>query len=238
MKQWLKKYWWLPLCILFPIILPVLVNTAFLQLHFNTGAELNNATWLGFWGSYLGGLLSSVAALIALYLTYRQQDQHHKEQSEYDRLSHLPVFSCPLTVPSETNTCVNWIIINEDGSMQSEISPTPSKLPGCYPQNDSHYKLIFLTIKNIGSGPALDVKFSADFSEGPQLHPFSALNNFGIGQSEEYKVMFPNKSDVEFNILFSDVFCNEYRQTFTLIYVDTNIVDISDASPPVQKAKA
>ncbi len=68
----LKKYWW---AIMLIIILPSIVNLIMIQpkLFKTTG---NASSWLSFWGSYIGAILSSS---IAIFILYKQQEQNHKE---------------------------------------------------------------------------------------------------------------------------------------------------------------
>ena len=161
MKQWIKKYWWLPLCILFSFSLPLLVNIAFLKLNFKTGTDLNNVTWLGFWGSYLGGLLGSVAALIALFLTNRQQERYHSEEKESDRLRVLPAISCSLIAPDlEKSPTLRCIEIKDDWTIHGTQAGDIARIHNFISIHSKTSQCRTLHLKNIGLGPCFNTVLS------------------------------------------------------------------------------
>jgi hypothetical protein len=67
-----KKYWWLFLLV---VVTPIVMNIVMIQPKFFTFVG-NDSSWLGFWGSYIGAVLSSA---IALFVLFRQQQQNHFE---------------------------------------------------------------------------------------------------------------------------------------------------------------
>ena len=68
----IKKYY---IQLLLIIATPLIINTLMVQpmLFPITG---DSSSWLGFWGSYIGAVLSSA---IALYILYKQNQQNHTE---------------------------------------------------------------------------------------------------------------------------------------------------------------
>lgn len=71
-KEFLKAYWW---AILIVIIAPVLINYLILKpAFFNFVGK--DTDWLGFWGAYIGTVLSSV---IAFYVLHKQLEQNQNE---------------------------------------------------------------------------------------------------------------------------------------------------------------
>ena len=68
----IKKYY---IQLLLIIATPLIINTLMVQpmLFPITG---DSSSWLGFWGSYIGAVLSSA---IALYILYKQNQQNHVE---------------------------------------------------------------------------------------------------------------------------------------------------------------
>lgn len=82
-RQW-HPYVVITLLILLFISVPYLIN--YLVLHnsipFSSSISGNNdleRTWLVFWASYVGCVLSSVVTFIVLYLTLRQNDKENKK---------------------------------------------------------------------------------------------------------------------------------------------------------------
>jgi hypothetical protein len=72
MKNQFKGFYVLSaVLLLIAILLPILVNQCFINL-FMKSAPLGNKEWLGFFGSYLGGIIGAFATLIALFATYQQ----------------------------------------------------------------------------------------------------------------------------------------------------------------------
>lgn len=68
----IRKYW---LQILLIIVTPLIINLLMgLPTYFPTVGD--SSSWLGFWGSYIGAILSSA---IALYILYKQNQQNHNE---------------------------------------------------------------------------------------------------------------------------------------------------------------
>ena len=59
-----KKYWWLFLLV---VVTPIVMNIFMIQPKFFTFVG-NDSSWLGFWGSYIGAVLSSAIALFVLFL--------------------------------------------------------------------------------------------------------------------------------------------------------------------------
>lgn len=74
-----KKYWWL---ILITFITPIILNIIMIQPVIFSIAG-NDSSWLGFWGSYIGSILSSS---IAIFILYKQQEQNHKENEDNRKL--------------------------------------------------------------------------------------------------------------------------------------------------------
>lgn len=76
------------------LLLPVFINLLFIFLRIPTAPELNNSSWLSFWGTYVGSLAGGVTTLIALYFTinyYKKQEDNHKlELLEQQKQQYLP----------------------------------------------------------------------------------------------------------------------------------------------------
>ena len=77
--EWKNKYWWWILVIL---ILPFAINFILLIPTF-TKIVGDNTTWLSFWGSYLGSIISAGVAFVILHIqrkdTNAQNANNRKE---------------------------------------------------------------------------------------------------------------------------------------------------------------
>lgn len=79
MKNLLKKYWYV---ILIFILIPIIINCLILKpaLFKFVGEDTD---WLGFWGTYIATILSSI---IAFYVLHKQLDQNQKENENNRQL--------------------------------------------------------------------------------------------------------------------------------------------------------
>ena len=75
---WIKKYWWIGLLFL---VLPVVINFVLLIPAF-TPIVGDNTIWLGFWGSYLGAIISASVAFIILAIQHKQNREENKRNRE------------------------------------------------------------------------------------------------------------------------------------------------------------
>ena len=74
----IKKYWWI--LVLF-LVLPVAMNFL-LQIPAFTPIVGDNVTWLGFWGSYLGAIISAGVAFVILAIQHKQNREENKRNRE------------------------------------------------------------------------------------------------------------------------------------------------------------
>lgn len=74
---------WVIVCIIllsiFVVLLPGVLNCAFIHGNIPTGDSLDNTNWLDFWGGYLSGIIGTAATLLALYVSYWQNKQALEE---------------------------------------------------------------------------------------------------------------------------------------------------------------
>lgn len=70
--KFFKKYWWVILAV---VLAPLIINVLILWPAFFCFVG-EDTDWLGFWGAYIGTILSSV---IAFYVLHKQLEQNHTE---------------------------------------------------------------------------------------------------------------------------------------------------------------
>lgn len=70
--KFLKRYWWVILAV---VLAPLIINVFILWPAFFCFVG-EDTDWLGFWGAYIGTILSSV---IAFYVLHKQLEQNHTE---------------------------------------------------------------------------------------------------------------------------------------------------------------
>lgn len=74
----IKKYWWIGLLFL---VLPVVINFVLLIPAF-TPIVGDNTIWLGFWGSYLGAIISAGVAFVILAIQHKQNREENKRNRD------------------------------------------------------------------------------------------------------------------------------------------------------------
>lgn len=103
--DWIKKYWWIIAAVL---VLPMVVNFVLLAPAF-TPIVGDNTSWLGFWGGYLGAIISASVAFIILAIQHKQNSEENeknrklqinviKHQQEQTRLNSITEISAKLIV--------------------------------------------------------------------------------------------------------------------------------------------
>ena len=64
----------------FILIAPIAINFFFsLNVLYPTAPLLGNQQWLGFWGSYMGGVIGAIVTGVAFCFTYKQNEEQHAE---------------------------------------------------------------------------------------------------------------------------------------------------------------
>ena len=211
MKIFIKKYWWILLCVLLTAALPVIVNWCFMNLKFPTGSNLKNEHWLDFWGSYLGSLLGSVAALIALFFTLYQQEKHHADTKETNRLNQLPI-PCveffPDIIPKEGYTHIPILVLKENGSFLSAYAIESTQFFNLIQKYQPTHMFMKIDIMNIGVGPALDISIFENNDNAEDLC------SIGSGQSDSFVLALPQeKEEINLHLVFYDIFGNKYMNS-------------------------
>lgn len=210
------------------LVIAVVINVA-MGFSIPTNAGLTAPTWLGFWGSYLGGAIGCIPALLALYDNRREARLQHEESEKSRRLAAMPVISCEnlsvsrfQTEPFSTLSAM--VFLNQTVGLHNSFkSPDPRKYKEILAQiGDPYSRNIFLDFHNIGAAPAINISLSC--LNIPQQRP---LLIDSIGSKEKKTFLFciqipPDASEdhlAEYNIkiTFSDIFGNYYTQIQPII---------------------
>ena len=217
--KYIKIIYFILIIIAVAIIPPVLIN-CLMSLPIKTYEQLKAPDWLSFWGSYLGGLLGSVAALIALRETRRQSDLQQVENDKNRRLSVMPALSLSCRKQAQNEKVDSFFILDHS---QEQLSHFFEKSQKKYNEfllshsNDFHITAI-LCITNYGLGPAFSVKLSY-YNE--YNNETVTLNGLKVGQTNPYAIAVVLKdlheSSYTFNISFTDILGNNYTQSQKMI---------------------
>lgn len=197
---------------------PKIVNFLFMEKVFPSANDLQNPEWLGFWGSYLGGLLGSVAALIALVLTIWQQDKYHADTENSNRLSIMPAVIFSLTSqPENKKSILSYIAIQKDGSIYKHTAINyVSFVESC---NEYTSKVsVYCEINNIGLGPAFEVYLFTDKNNKQQS---TYLGNLSTGSSTTYLLIIPPKKSIKLILRFYDAYGNCYETESQINYKES-----------------
>ena len=217
---------WIFLYILGILLLATIVN-ALMVLPIPTDASLNAPTWLGFWGSYLGGAIGCLPALAALYDNRREARRQHEESEKSRRLSAMPVIACESSFTRLYTTQLDaffdvagMALLNQtEGLHEAFSSFNPLKYAEKANQLDASYSsFICLTFHNIGHGPALNVSVAClNISEHQSTIPLKSIGS-NEKKSLVLAIQIPPDADEHYQaqyhigISFSDIFGNRYVQ--------------------------
>lgn len=212
------------------LVIAVVINVA-MGFSIPTNAGLTAPTWLGFWGSYLGGAIGCIPALLALYDNRWEARLQHEESEKSRRLAAMPVIACEDNstafsldqIDSLLNLSGIVLLDKESGIHNLYTTFDPNNYAEHLKQIDDSYSgLVFFDFRNIGLGPALNVSVSC--SNCPQKKPLLMKS---IGSSETRSlllcVQIPFEADSSYfarydiEITFSDIFGNHYVQVQPLL---------------------
>lgn len=160
--------------------------------------------WIGFWGSYLGGLLGSIAALIALFETRHQSRAQQYENNENRRLSVLPALNISCRPIGVKETVKSFFVFKPDDPYKSFFEQTKAEH-----SSDTSKQEVILCFTNIGLGPAFNINVSYNNNS-------VKIDGLKAGQTNEYAIKFMLSStedkSFQFSVSFSDILGNTYNQ--------------------------
>lgn len=188
--------------------------------------------WLSFWGSYLGGLLGSVAALLALNESRCQAERQHKESEDNRRLSVLPAlniaFEKDVTGRSKQGV-EDQLLFCKTQSVNYFGKRNPEFI-----KKSDHSKSVtgILRFTNCGMGPALQICITYSSSKIDVV-------SVGAGLTSVYALTFVRQEEgrtndeFDFTIRYNDVLGNTYMQQQSLIYDNQDgTVFFQSSTPP------
>lgn len=168
--------------------------------------------WIGFWGSYLGGMLGSIAALLALFETRHQSRLQQFENNENRRLSVMPAIDMSCRLKKNNETVSSFFILERNGSGSVFCEQTKEEYYKYKPDKE-----LILCFTNIGLGPAFEVQISYD--KNPSTAPIK-VDSIKAGNTDIYGFNFSlsvNKDEsFPFSVLFTDILGNTYKQSHVM----------------------
>ncbi|MDP9580211.1 UNVERIFIED_ORG: hypothetical protein J2X74_006103 [Bacillus sp. 1751] len=214
-----------------PIIINLIVKS---KPWFGVKAADNN-DWIGFYGSYIGGIITLVALVVTIrYTTQQYNDQDRKRVQPYITLKQMNIkFSSDYkNIIEPADFKVPEINVNHLGQSTEEMEFEKD-------EKDVYLKYIILygDAINIGLGTAVNIKFHDIYIENTKI-PFIFGNHsyhaIAVGDSidfmfmlksvviennslsDEFRDMFENTGypelDMFFSIRFEDLLGNKYVQ--------------------------
>ena len=205
-KKQIIIYW---IAIIFILIAPIAINFFFsLNVQYPTAPHLGNTDWLGFWGSYTGGVIGAIVTGIAFFFTYTQNQKQHeetrKQMEAQNRLKILPILSLNLTGTKATgynlyHQCLDLLRI-----LPTNIS-------------DFSKGYIFMTyqVKNISQYPALFFTLNGGDNGCVVNHLLpQEETTIHLGSPHSGKDYEGN-----FNLCFFDMEGNYYQQQVHFFYI-------------------
>lgn len=179
--------------------------------------SIDASDWVLFAGSSIGG----IAALCAIYVSYMQNNQLHKDnlvaQEKKERLERMPfinlyVESIDTRSGTLTNTCDRVIII-DGGDMSILVPPLYEfSMPNMNVHNDGYYYRVF-QLRNIGGDSAysvelkindMDVYSGVALGKGEGISNLIKIHNTHSDSFSDYQV--------KLTIKFKDITGRKYIQ--------------------------
>lgn len=235
-KRRLVKYSWVLIIffIISAVLIPLAVNHL-LQKIIQPDNYLKPNEWLSFWGSYLGGLLGSVAALLALNESRCQAERQHKESEDNRRLSVLPALNIAFekdVTGSSKQGVEDQLLFYET---QSNHYFGKKKIgPEFDPKSKTNKSVTgILRFTNCGMGPALQICITYDDIKSS----YETNVSVGAGLTSVYALTFVKQEEksnkkFKFTIHYNDVLGNRYNQQQFLIYDNKDGTVFFESSTP------
>ena len=216
------------------ILLVACAVNGLMYLAIPTLPDLNAPTWLGFWGSYLGGAIGCIPAFLALQHSLRQSEIQRKDIEKDRHLANLPVLDNQILHIKKLSdvsrigfSSINTILVSsEDPKGYSINDATVGILREILEANSTD--VLLLQVKNIGHGPALSVL----------LH-FETTSEFPLGTLAEGETLnlilsLVRRPDSTYPLKFSfrdmlDWKHSQYHQ----VYIGLDLALVSPISAPV-----
>lgn len=224
------------------IVLLAGVINIFMWLPIPTFGSLSETSWLGFWGSYLGGAPGCLPAIAALIEGRQQAKREHKEREKDRHFSHMPVFDCEMEYisdfSSDTFTLSDIKSIMMITASGCRFIWDPLHFPDIYDRTDLFGSFpLYVRLKNVGLGPAMNAKVSI-FGQ----RPFS-IGQFPVGKEFAFMVILDSSSnnslagDLTATISFEDVFEWCYTQKQPFIKKSEGVTCLPIFSPQLQEVQ-
>jgi hypothetical protein len=194
--------------------IPLIIDNWIIGNDFQS--NISNSDWVSFLGSYIGAILGGLFTLVAIYITYNQNNKLHSENAnsliEMKRLDVMPFMDMKIEKSiteeyfSKPMFCV---ILNGDGTYSTASSNIDiAEFHEAY-RGNMHW--VYL-LKNIGNNSAHSMQISLNDN----------IIDFGThiekGKTKTYHLLIPrNMKDIKLNfrIEFFDIYNNKYAQKFT-----------------------
>lgn len=176
--------------------------------------------WVGFWSNYAGAFLGGLASLVALYITYKQNEFQHEttreEMHEQNRLDVLPFIAqswtqVDLNQPNEGK----MLFLPGDTSVFRNASHIAIQFNQFLSSEQTIMKnVIRVTFRNVGKGTAVNCKLACEGKKHAAVLPdlFSKENFL-------FYVLFPLEGGIfDFTLQYDDVQSRRYQQKISMEY--------------------
>ena len=226
---------WLLIIIVLVVIIPFLVNIM-LYLPIPTLKSIQASDWLGFWGGYLGSLIGTIAALLALYDSREQAEQQQFESKEDRRYSVMPALSLSFEKWNGEVTKSILVLLNGIEVCKEMGASEYSKHCEKHNLDMRQRERIVLRITNYGLGPAFQTEITWNgkivlkidgIKEGSIYSYGFDASLSGVSDSTNYKL----------KICFSDILGNIYMQFQQIIVYPSGYCESFPAEHPRHEQK-
>lgn len=165
----MKKIWWVMIAsVLTVLVLPLAIDWLIIGNQFPS--NISNSDWVDFLGGYIGAIIGSIVSLIGIVWTIQFTQKENKLDRE---LGVRPLFDIQFSDGYDTAKAKEWL-----GYGFIHVSNNEKNMP-----NYSGGGI--LTVKNVGTGPAVNIQVSVTVEEENDVRKFDRGFSYS---AEDYAV--------------------------------------------------
>jgi hypothetical protein len=160
------------------IFSPIVINSIVKSKPWFGIEAADNNDWIGFYGSYIGGLITLIALVVTIgYTTWQYKDQDRKRVQPYLTIKQL----------------YNNIVKNETASIKEDMGLFAILSETKQSDKDIYFKELELCgeVKNIGLGTAINITFEdISFDNRKKKHVTSNHHAIAVGDRVYFRITF------------------------------------------------
>lgn len=202
----------------FLVAIPCAINNTMMYHTIPTAENLNNSDWLGFWGSYIGSVITIIATFLYFLATYVQNEKQHRatreEMREQARLQIMPFLNVEQVFDYKFQDEDHIHGFSFVGGDFAQFHGLFSQMVKAMDPDDflsGPIRFYLFTFSNIGASALVDLKIEYNGID-------QQVGNLRADQTVSYFFAFPFEQagcEHEFEVSYKDLHNNLYQQFFS-----------------------